>query len=110
MSSLTIGLIALVLCLILHLVEEILTGFREKLPLGELPLWLFVGINLLIYSFAAVMTWRSITEKPGALLMSWLFAIGMLGNGLGHLGIMVVRKTIFQGELQGFYYLQVRSM
>jgi hypothetical protein len=32
-------------------VDEISTGLRRKLPLGEMPLALFVGINVVVYGF-----------------------------------------------------------
>jgi hypothetical protein len=50
--SQTTGVILLmVVALILHLLEETKTGFRRKLPEGEMPLPLFVAINVVVYAF-----------------------------------------------------------
>ena len=82
---------------LVHLLEEILTGFRHKFPLGEMPVPVFLGINLLLYGYAGVMIKLLSVENPGGELMAWIFASGMLLNGLGHLGYMIWLRRYFPG-------------
>jgi hypothetical protein len=93
------GIIVLTLLLVVHLVEEVRGDFRRRLPLGEMPLVLFVVINVLVYAFCAVMIWLALHENPAAIPMAWAFAIAMLVNGTGHLAIMVVRRAYFPGGI-----------
>jgi hypothetical protein len=97
MSRLTLALVILVGCLVLHLVEEIATGFRRRFPLGEMPRPLFVGVNAVLYSYAAVMIGLSLAAHPASAAMAWPFAAAMVLNGGGHLGIMLLRRKYFPG-------------
>jgi hypothetical protein len=97
MPRLTAALTILLLSLLLHLVEELLTGFRKQFPLGEMSVSLFVGINAVIYSFLTATIWLSYHGRPIAIPMAWLFAAAMSLNGGGHLGIMLVRGAYFPG-------------
>jgi len=90
-------LVILISLMIIHLLEEILTGFRKKFPLGQMPLWFFISANILIYAFAGVMLYMAITNKPGANVMAWIFTTGVFLNGLGHTFIMLVKKKYFPG-------------
>jgi hypothetical protein len=97
MSRLSLALVVLVGCLVLHLVEEIATGFRRRFPLGEMPRPIFIGVNAVLYSYAAVMIGLSLAAPPVSVAMAWPFAAAMALNGVGHLGIMLVRRAYFPG-------------
>lgn len=45
-------MMALIGVLTLHLGEEVKTGFRRQFPLGEMPLWLFIALNIVLYSYS----------------------------------------------------------
>jgi hypothetical protein len=85
--------------LILHLVEEVRTGFRQKLPVGEMPLPVFAGLNMVIYAFCFATLALSLRGRPWAVPLAWISAGSMVLNGLGHLGMMVSRKRYFPGGL-----------
>lgn len=97
MPRLTAALVILVACQVLHLVEEIATGFRRRYPLGEMPWPVFIGINVALYSYAAATMGLSFSAHPASIPMAWLFAAVLLLNALGHLGIMLYRKAYFPG-------------
>jgi hypothetical protein len=99
MTGVTGGIIVLTLLLVAHLVEEVRRGFRQKFPLGEMPLWLFAGINILLYAYCATMIWLALDGSPAAIPMAWGFAIGMMLNGTAHLTIMVVQRAYFPGGI-----------
>ena len=107
MPLLTLALILLLVSLILHLVEEIIFGFRKQFPLGEMPRSVFIGINVIIYLFAIVMIWLSYSGHPSSITMAWLFSIAMIVNGLGHLGIMILRKGYFPGGITAIFLIAV---
>jgi hypothetical protein len=87
----------LVLLLVIHLVEEVRTGFRRRIPTGEMPLGLFIGINVLIYSYCVLMLLFAFTSNPIAVPMAWIFAVAMLLNGVAHIAMMVFTKAYFPG-------------
>jgi hypothetical protein len=97
MNAFTVNLVLLVLCLVLHLVEEVLTGFRRKLPIGEMSLPVFIGINLLIYIFIAIMLAAHYLGLSASIILVWIFAIGMLINGAGHIFWMLHKRRYFPG-------------
>jgi hypothetical protein len=97
MDELSTALLILVFTLLLHLLEEIRQGFRVQFPLGEMPRWLFLGINLGIYAYAGLMMYWSFGGDPRARVLAWIFAAVMSVNALGHLGIMLVRRGYFPG-------------
>lgn len=99
MEPLLQSLIVLVATLVLHLVEEVTTGFRVRFPLGEMPRSLFVLINVAIYAYALVMIVLAARGNPLAVSMAWPFALMMLVNGLGHLIIMGIRREYFPGGI-----------
>jgi hypothetical protein len=99
MSELFLAILILILVLIAHLYEEIRTGFRTRLPFGEMPLPVFIGINLVLYIFCfstLLLSWR---EHPAAIPFAWIFAVAMLLNGIGHLGIILYRRAYFPGGI-----------
>jgi hypothetical protein len=40
-----------------------------------------------------------------AIPFAWVFAISMLLNGLGHIGIMIIKRQYFPGGLTAFFLL-----
>jgi hypothetical protein len=95
----TTSLVLLTLAEALHLAEEVYRGFRRHVPLGEMPLPVFIGINILIYAFAIVTIGLSVAGHQAYVPMAWLFAVAVGINGIGHLGAMVWRKGYFPGGL-----------
>lgn len=107
MDSLTAIVLLLTAVLIMHLVEEVKTGFRSRFPLGEMPRPLFVGINIVVYAFCFATLILSARGDVLAIPFAWIFAVAMLLNGLGHVGIMAVRRGYFPGGLTAFILLLV---
>jgi hypothetical protein len=95
--SLVYALIAVTLVQIAHLLEEIKTGFHRKHPLGPLPLWIMVAVNVLLYA-GVVVTVALVYQnhRPGVTL-AWIYGFVLTGNALGHIGIMVWRRQYFPG-------------
>jgi hypothetical protein len=89
----------LIFLLILHLLEEIKTDFRKRLPIGEMPGTVFIVANILIYGFCAATLWSVINNYGSAELLVWIFVLATLGNGLGHISMMVVRRGYFPGGI-----------
>jgi hypothetical protein len=67
MDTRTALILLLIATLLIHLAEEIKTGFRKRLPLGEIPLLLFVGINVVIYAFCSTTLEGSISLEVSQL-------------------------------------------
>lgn len=97
MSARSAAILLLIVVLVLHLVEEVKAGFRKKLPVGEMPLPLFIVLNVLIYGFCFTTLVLSVRDSGCAVPLAWVLAIVMLLNGLGHLGVMMVKKAYFPG-------------
>jgi hypothetical protein len=95
-------ILALIIILILHLLEEIKTGFRFRLPFGKMRLSMFIGINIGVYLFCAVTLFLSIFGSALVIPLRWIFAIVMILNGLGHIGIMALKRTYFPGGVTAF--------
>ena len=102
MSNLSASILILIIVLLLHFLEEIKTDFRRNLPKGEMPLGVFIGINVLVYAYCAITLYLSYLNLPLAIPMAWIFAIGMMLNGLGHIGMMVYRRAYFPGGITAF--------
>lgn len=83
--------------LVLHLVEEVRAGFRTRFPLGEMPKWLFVGINAVIYSYCLTTFILALNGSLYALPFAWVLALVMLANGVGRLWIMFRSGAYFPG-------------
>ena len=96
-NRLTAALVALLAVTLLHLAEEVQTGFRVKFPLGEMPRPVFIGLNLLLYGYAAVVVLLASLYHPLADPLAWPLAVLLAGNGLAHLGIMAARRAYFPG-------------
>lgn len=102
MTNITWDIVILVSALVLHLVEEIKTGFRRKCPLGEMSRPLFAGINIFIYLFCFLTLLLAVFRNPLAVPLAWVFAIAMMLNGIGHIMIMLVRKAYFPRGVTAF--------
>ena len=109
MDRITSAILLLIAALVVHLVEEVKTGFRKKLPIGEMPKPLFIGINVVVYAFCFTTLLLSARGHELATLFAWVFAIAMLMNGIGHIGMMLVRREYFPGGLTAFLLLPVSA-
>jgi hypothetical protein len=107
MDSTTVIILLLIVVLIMHLVEEVKTGFRQRFLLGEMPRPLFVGGNVVLYVFCFATLVLSARGDALAIPFAWIFAVTMFLNGLGHIGIMAVRRQYFPGGLTAFLLLPV---
>jgi len=106
--SITAGLILILTgILVLHLIEEVKTGFRKKLPFGEMPKPVFIGVNILVYSFCLATFLLLLAGSGLAIPFAWVFSVGMLLNGLGHIAIMIPRRKYFPGGLTAFVLVSV---
>jgi hypothetical protein len=105
MNRVSVTILIVIILLAMHLVEEVKTGFRKKIPIGEMPRPLFVGLNILLYAFCFKTLFLSVRGHTSAVPLTWIFAIGMLLNGAGHIGIMVVRRSYFPGGFTAFLLL-----
>jgi hypothetical protein len=105
MDDLTAAIVLLTITLFIHLIEEIKTGFREKLFIGEMPRPVFIGINTLIYIYSFIMIYLSWQGNPAAIPMAWIFALGNILNGSGHIIWMVYKKEYFPGGISAFALL-----
>lgn len=70
-----------------------------------MPLPLFVGLNVLIYAFCFATLILAMCNCEWAIPFAWVLAIGMLFNGLGHIGIMAVSRRYFPGGFTAFLLL-----
>lgn len=92
-----ISLLFQTILLIIHLIEEIRTGFRKRFPLGKMPVWIFISGNIVIYAFAATMLILVNQADPLGNIFAWIFSIGVLLNGAGHILFMVYKRKYFPG-------------
>jgi len=102
MSEISVIVFGLILALLAHLFEEVHTGFRKNFPIGEMPKPVFVGINLTLYTFCFVTLLLAWLGHPLAIPLGWVFALIMLVNGVGHIGIMAYRRAYFPGGITAF--------
>ena len=109
MDRITSAILLLIAALVVHLVEEIKTGFRKKLPIGEMPKPLFIGINVVVYAFCFTTLLLSARGHELATPFAWVFAIAMLMNGIGHIGMMLVRREYFPGGLTAVLLLPISA-
>lgn len=107
MDNIATWFVILVVILIVHLVEEIKTGFRKKLSIGEMPKPLFVGINALIYSFALAAIIMYLIDINLGLIFIWIFTVGNVLNGTGHIAFMLIKRGYFPGGVSAFALLFV---
>jgi hypothetical protein len=105
MDAISVTILIVIIVLAMHLVEEVKTGFRKKMLIGEMPRSLFVGLNILLYAFCFTTLGLSVRGHALAIPLTWIFAIAMLLNGVGHIGIMIVRRSYFPGGLTAFLLL-----
>jgi len=66
MDSMTTGILLLIAVLILHLAEEVRAGFRKRLIIGEMPLSIFIGINVILYAFCVATLFLAARGAPAA--------------------------------------------
>ena len=97
----------LIAVLVGHLVEETKTDFRRKFPLGEMPRLFFVSINVILYLFCLVTFIFTVFGNWFIVPLSWIFAVAMLLNGVGHVGIVVRRRTYFPGGFTAFLLVPI---
>jgi hypothetical protein len=109
MDRITNIALLLIAVLVVHLAEEVKTGFRKKLPIGEMPRLLFIGINVVVYAFCFTTLLLSARGNELAMPFAWVFAMAMLMNGIGHIGIMLVRREYFPGGLTAFLLLPISA-
>ena len=107
MDSMTIIILLLIFILVMHLVEEIKAGFRKNLPFGEMPRHIFIVINIFVYTFCFTTLSLSLVGSELAIPFAWVFAIGIAINGLGHIGIMIVKRGYFPGGITAFLLVPV---
>lgn len=72
-----------------------------------MPKPIFIGINIVIYTFSFITLFLSLFDNDLALPFVWIFAVGVLLNGVGHIGIMAVRRHYFPGGLTAFLLVLV---
>jgi hypothetical protein len=84
MDSRTVAILLLIAVLFLHLAEEVKTGFRKRLPIGETPLPVFVGLCMVIYAVCVATLMLSLHNVLWATLLAWVFAVSMVLMGVGH--------------------------
>lgn len=106
-DSMTGTILLLIAILLLHLGEEVKTGFREKFPLGEMPRPLFVGLNIIVYTFCFATLFLSARGHELAIPLAWILALAMLGNGVVHIGMMALRRKYFPGGATAFMLVPV---
>jgi hypothetical protein len=105
MYARSVAVLLLIVVLMLHLAEEVQTGFRQRLPTGEMPLPVFLGINLALYGFCFATLALSLRSSEWAVPTAWALFISMALNGLGHIGIMLIKEEYFPGGLTAFFLL-----
>jgi hypothetical protein len=105
MDSVSVTILIVIIFLAMHLVEEIKTGFRKKMLIGEMPRPVFISLNILLYAFCFTTLFLSVRGYTSAVPLTWIFAIAMLLNGAGHIGIMIVRRSYSPGGLTAFLLL-----
>jgi hypothetical protein len=109
MDTIALTILLLIAILLVHLGEEIKTGFRRRFPLGEMPLPLFIGANIIVYVFCFTTLFLSAQGSELAIPLAWIFAVGMFANGAGHMGMMALRRRYFPGGLTAFLLLAVAA-
>ena len=102
-------IVLLIAALILHLFEEVRAGSRTGFPGDEMPLLVFVGINIAIYGFCFVTLIASARNGQLATPFTWAFAAAMLVNGLGRVGVMIARGQYFPGGASAVLLLVISA-
>ena len=101
------GALFLILVLVLHLIEEVRMGFRKRMLCGEMPLSVFVGINVFIYSFCLITFFLLLYGSQLGVGFAWVFAVSMFINGMIHLGMMAARRAYFPGGITAIPLLPI---
>lgn len=63
------------------------------------------GLNVVICAFCFATLTLSLRTSQWAGPFAWVFAVSMVLNGLGHIGIMLIKKEHFPGGLTAFLLL-----
>jgi len=99
LRSSTQAIVLAIVSLTVHLVEEVASGIRQRYLLASVPRWLLATISVLLYGFClATLVLTAQGLSVGAFL-AWVLAAVLILNGLGHLGIMMVRRRYFPGGI-----------
>ena len=93
--------------LVLHHIEEVRKGFRKRMLWGEMPLPVFVGINIFIYSFCLITFLLLLYGNQLGGVFAWVFAVSMFINGMVHLVMMVVQRAYFPGGVTAIPLLPI---
>ena len=107
MNKLTYLLLILTATLILHLIEEIKTGFRKRFPLGKMSVSLFVELNIIIYALIGLVIYFNITAHAWAELTAVIYAVFMILNAGLHIGMMIKSRAYFPGGITAFLLLPI---
>lgn len=93
--ALLVGLNALIL--VAHLVEEIRNDFFKKFPLGAIPRPVAIVLNILLYAGVLITLYLVYLGSQLGVTLSWVFAILMLSNAVGHLLMMLIKRGYLPG-------------
>jgi len=107
MNKIAMAALFLIFMLVLHLIEEVRMSFRKRMLWGEMPLPVFVGINIFIYSFCLITFLLLLYGNQLGGIFAWVFAVSMFINGMVHLGVMVVRRAYFPGGVTAMPLLSI---
>jgi hypothetical protein len=58
-----------------------------------------IAVNGVIYIYALLTAYWVHIGKDTGITMAWVFALAMLANASGHIGIMLYRRRYFPGGL-----------
>jgi hypothetical protein len=97
MNAIVISLIVLIAVQVVHLYEEVHTGFRQQTPLAKMSVSVFVAANIFAFAFALATAILSFVGASIGAVAAWVYAIAMLLNGLLHVGMMLLKKGYFPG-------------
>jgi hypothetical protein len=64
-----------------------------------MPLPVFIGINVVLYAFCFATLLLAARGAPVAVPMAWVFVLVTDLNGLGHLGVTVLKRGYYPGGL-----------
>jgi hypothetical protein len=97
LRSVEIAVVLLLVAHVLHVVEEAKTGFRSKLPLGEMPEPIFWLLNAVGFVLAIAVVYMCFAGVSLGVTAAWVYAVVMVINGLVHIGMMIYSRGYFPG-------------
>jgi len=86
MDSTTANILLVMAVLIMHLIEEIKTSFRQRPPLSEMPRPVFMGAKIAIYAFCFTNLILFAHKDALAIPLAWIFVVAILLTDWGILG------------------------